>query len=325
MTDAGAPDTGDARPRLGVSTCLLGHNVRYDRTHQLDRFLRDTVGAFVDWRPVCPEVECGLGVPREAMRLVGPPASPRLLTRRTGVDHTARMLSWAKEKLDEMEGWGLSGFVFKNRSPSSGLRDVKVYDEEGRVAGKGRGVFAAALVERFPLLPVEDDGRLHDPGLRENFLERVFTARRWHRLLEKDPAPRDLQAFHADHKLAILSHDPAALRSLGPLVAAARPRTLAATLRTYGETLFAALQRKATPAKNLNVLQHVMGYFKKRLSADEKQELAEVFGHYRRGDLPLIVPVTLLNHYVRKFGEPYLERQVYLRPHPLELRLRNHV
>ncbi len=310
--------------KLGISSCLLGQRVRYDGGHKLDHFLVDTLGKFVEWVAVCPEVESGLPVPREAMRLVGSPDAPRLVTIRTGADHTSRLARWSDRKLSELEEAGLCGFVFKSRSPSSGIRDVKIYTPAGVPSQKGAGIFGKAFIKRFPLLPAEDEGRLNDPVLRENFIERVFVFRRWRELLEKGLTAGSLVTFHSDHKLLILSHSQVHYRSLGLLVAHAKERSLKDLQSTYIAALMEGLRLISTRAKNTNVLQHIMGYFKKSISAREKDELLEIIGNYRKGLIPLIVPVTLLNHYVRIFDVPYLGRQYYLKPHPLELMLRNH-
>ncbi len=311
--------------KLGISTCLLGENVRYDGGHKLDRFLTDTLGQYVRYVPVCPEVECGFGIPREAFRLVGDPESPRLITSRTHQDYTERMTGWAGRRVIELEADGLCGFIFKSNSPSSGMERIKVYNEEGMPVKKGRGVFARIFMEHFPLLPVEDEGRLHDPGLRENFVERIFALRRWRETLSKRYTMGGLVEFHTDHKLLILSHSERHYRSMGRLVAAGKGVPLKELYARYETLLMEALRLKTTPRKNGNVLMHMMGYFKDRLAPDEKQELLEVIGLYREGYIPLMVPITLINHYVRKYNEPYLGRQTYLRPHPVELQLRNHV
>ncbi|MDZ7401755.1 MAG: DUF523 and DUF1722 domain-containing protein [candidate division KSB1 bacterium] len=313
------------RPKLGISTCLLGVNVRYDGGHKLDRYLRDVVGQFVDWVPVCPEVECGLPIPREALRLVGDPENPRLVTSRTGIDKTEQMLTWAKMRLDQLEKENLCGYIFKSKSPSSGMQGIKVYDKNGVPSKKGVGVFARAFMERFPLMPVEDEGRLNDARLRENFIERVFVYKRWLNYVQNDGSRKGLVDFHTDHKLLIMAHSPKHLSELGKLVAQAKELEPKELQNQYLTTLMTGLKLHATVKKNVNVLQHCMGYFKKQLSADEKQELLEVIGNYHKGLIPLIVPITLLNHYVRKYNEPYLKRQYYLNPHPIELMLRNHV
>lgn len=311
--------------RLGISSCLLGETVRYDGGHKLDHFLKDILGQYVQWVPVCPEVEYGLPVPREAMRLAGDPDSPSLVTVKTGIDHTAGMKRWARTKTDELESADLCGFVFKSRSPSSGMGGVKIYTGSGAPLKRGVGVFAGIFMERFPLMPVEDEGRLHDPGLRENFIERVFVFRRWKDYARKDGTVRGLIDFHTGHKLLILAHSPKHYSELGKLVASAKQTEKERLLRQYVTLLMEGLRLIATVRKNTNVLQHIAGYFKQALTPDEKQELQEVIGRYHRGLVPLIVPVTLLLHYVRKFDEPYLQRQYYLNPHPAELMLRNHV
>jgi uncharacterized protein YbgA (DUF1722 family)/uncharacterized protein YbbK (DUF523 family) len=311
--------------RLGISACLLGEQVRYDGGHKWDRFLTDTLGKYVEFVPVCPEVECGLGIPREAMRLVGDPQNPRLVTVRTGVDHTERMLHWAQTRLVELEQEGLCGFIFKSGSPSSGMERVKVYGPTGSPAKTGVGLFARAFMEHFPLLPVEDEGRLHDPVLRENFIEAIFTLQRWREMLALDGGRSALVDFHTRNKLLLRAHSLEHLRQLGKLVAEAANLPVPELYDRYQKLLLEALKRKTTTRKNTDVLYHLMGYFKGDLSADEKQELRDLIDLYRRGLLPLIVPVSLISHYVRKYDQPYLKGQWYLNPHPIELQLRNHV
>ncbi|MEW6426414.1 MAG: DUF523 and DUF1722 domain-containing protein [Thermodesulfobacteriota bacterium] len=310
--------TLDAKPRIGVSSCLLGNRVRWDGTGRRDDFLVDVLGAFVEYLPVCPEVEAGFGVPREPVRLVGDPREPRMIGLRSGVDYTDRMRAWAAKRAEELAGEGLCGFVFKSGSPSSGMMRVKVYGE-GTIRRGGVGMFARALTARLPLLPVADEGRLNDLGLRENFIERIFVAHRWQRVTRTRGG---LVAFHTAHKLLIMAHSVEHYRLLGRLVASAAP--LAELFAEYERQLAAALGLQATVRKNTNVLSHVMGYFRKDLTAGEKRELLEIIESYRRELVPLIVPVTLLNHYVRKYGQEYLAGQLYLHPHPLELKLRNH-
>ena len=310
--------------RIGLSTCLLGENVRFDGGHKRDRFVTDTLGQFLEFVPVCPEMECGLGVPRESMRLVGKPESPRLVTNRTKIDHTERMITWARKRVQELEKEDLCGFIFKSRSPSSGMERVRVYNEKGIPEKKGVGMFARIFMEHFPLLPVEEDGRLHDIRLRENFIERIFALKRWRDLLDEKRSRGRLVAFHTQHKLLILSHSQKHSRILGKLVAEAKSISPKQLYPQYQSLFMEALKLKATVKKNINVLQHMMGYFKKQLSADEKHELLETFDQYREGYIPLIVPLTLIKHYVGKYDQPYLKQQVYLNPHPIELKLRNH-
>jgi len=313
--------------RLGISTCLLGENVRYDGGHKLDRFLTDTLGQYVEYVPVCPEVECGLGIPRESMRLVGDPASPLLVTTRTHVDHTERMVRWAERRVIELEKENLCGFIFKSDSPSSGMERVKVYTEKGMPEKKGVGIFARIFMAHFPLIPVEEEGRLHDPLLRETFIERIFTLKRWRerlRGIREKGGLGPLVAFHAEHKLLILAHSEKHYRMMGKLVAGGKALPLKELYTQYETLLMEALKLKSTDKKNTNVLHHMMGYFKKDLTSDEKQELLDVIEQYRDGYIPLIVPITLMTHYVRKYKQPYLSKQIYLTPHPAELKLRNH-
>jgi uncharacterized protein YbgA (DUF1722 family)/uncharacterized protein YbbK (DUF523 family) len=311
--------------RLGISTCLLGENVRFDGGHKLDRFLTDTLGQYVEYVPVCPEVECGFGIPRESFRLVGESQNPRLVTTRTNVDHTDRMVKWARKKVEELEKERLCGYIFKSGSPSSGMERVKVYDHNGVPAKVGVGIFARIFQEHFPLLPVEDEGRLHDPGLRENFIERIFALKRWRETTAGKQSLGSLVAFHTRHKLLILSHSPELYRAMGKWVAEGKQISFKTLLEKYQTLLMEALERKTTPKKNANVLQHMLGYFREQLSVDEKQEMLGIIDEYRQGLFPLIVPLTLMNHYVRKYDQPYLREQYYLNPHPLELQLRNHV
>jgi uncharacterized protein YbgA (DUF1722 family)/uncharacterized protein YbbK (DUF523 family) len=311
--------------KLGISSCLLGENVRYDGGHKLDRFLTDTLGQYVEFSPVCPEVECGLPIPRESMHLEGDPESPRLITSKTKQDMTDRMLSWAKKRVVELEKEGLCGFIFKSDSPSSGMERIKVYNEKGIPVKKGIGMFARIFMEHFPLLPVEDEGRLHDPGLRENFIERIFTLRRWREVLDRKESRGSVVDFHTRHKLLILSHSPKHYQMMGILVAKTKDLPIKELYQQYQTILMEALKLKTTSKKNSNVLMHMMGYFKEQLSSDEKMELLEVIDFYRKSHIPLIVPITLIQHYVRKYEQPYLKEQIYLNPHPLELQLRNHV
>jgi uncharacterized protein YbgA (DUF1722 family)/uncharacterized protein YbbK (DUF523 family) len=311
--------------RVGISSCLIGENVRYDGGHKRDRYLTDTLGKFVQWVPVCPEVEYGLPVPREAMRLVGSAEAPRLVTRKTGVEHTAGMKKWAVKRLKELESNDLYGFIFKSKSPSSGYRGVKVYSESGMPSKKGIGIFAGAFIHHFPVIPVEDDGRLQDPHLRENFIERVFVFSRWKKFLAERADRGGLVSFHTDHKLLLMSHSQKHYSILGRSVSDAKKGKKENVFNQYIATLMEALKLIATVKKNTNVLMHILGYFRNNISSDEKAELLDVIENYHKGLIPLIVPLTLINHYVRKYEEQYLQRQYYLNPHPAELMLRNHV
>jgi len=311
--------------KLGISTCLLGENVRYDGGHKLDRFLTETLGQYVKYVPVCPEVECGLPVPRESMHLEGTPEHPGVVTSRTHNDKTEQMVTWANERVVELEKENLCGFVFKSNSPSSGMERVRIINDKGMPEKKGVGIFPKIFMEHFPLIPVEEEGRLHDPKLRENFIERVFAMKLWRELLSKKWSLGPLVDFHSRNKLLILSHSPKHYQIMGKLVADGKSMAITELYKGYEVLLMEALKLKTTVKKNSNVLQHMMGYFKKHLSSDEKQEILEIIQQYQEGYVPLIVPITLMNHYIRKYKQPYLSMQTYLNPHPMALRLRNHV
>jgi len=311
--------------KIGISSCLLGERVRYDGGHKLDRYITETLGQYFEWVSVCPEVEYGLPVPREVMRLEGNPDYPRLVTVQTKVDHTEGMLKWTDKKLKDLGQEKLCGFIFKSRSPSSGIGGVKIYTTSGIPRCKGVGIFGGAFIRYFHFIPVIDDGRLHDTQLRENFSERVFVYKRWQEFIKKGRTIQDLAGFHTEHKLLILSHSPKHFSALGRLVVNAKKYKREELHSEYIRILMHGLQLIATVKKNTNVLMHITGHFKKHLSSDEKQELLEVIDNYHKGLIPLIVPITLIRHYVRKFDETYLKKQYYLNPHPLELMLRNHV
>lgn len=313
------------RIKLGISTCLLGEKARYDGGHRLDRFLTDTLGQFVEYVPVCPELGCGLGVPREPMHLEEDPDSSRLVTIRTKQDITDRMIKWAQKRVIGLEKENLWGFIFKSNSPSCGTERVKVYNEKRIPVKKGVGIFTRIFMNHFPLLPVEDEGRLHDPKLRDNFIERIFVLKRWREILGRKKNRGNIVDFHTRHKLLILSHSPKYCQTMGKLVAGAKDLSLKELYQRYENLLMESLYQKTSSKKNTDVLQHVVGYFKEQLSPDERYELIEIIDLYRKGHIPLIVPITLINHYVRKDDQPYLKRQVYLNPHPLEVQLRNHV
>lgn len=316
----------DARLRIGISACLLGRTVRFDAGHKRDDFLVDQLGPFVEWVPVCPEFEAGLGVPREAMRLVRAGDGIRLVTVKSGRDETDRLQGFAERRARELAAEGLSGFVLKKDSPSCGLERVKVYGRGDMPHKEGRGLFAAALAERFPMLPIEEEGRLNDPRLRENFIESVFAHRR---VTDFFARPRwslgDLVAFHTAHKLTLMAHSPVAYQRMGRLVAGGKSMPRTALRDEYVASFMDALRRPATPGRHANVLGHMLGYFKKALDADSRQELQDLIARYASGMVPLVVPLTLFQHHIRRCSVSYLAGQVYLNPHPAELMLRNHV
>lgn len=311
--------------KIGVSSCLLGNPVRYDGGHKHDRYITDVLGQYFSFIPVCPEVECGLPVPRETMHLAGAPEEPRLVTTRTSIDLTDQMQSFCSKKVRELEKSDIRGFIFKKDSPSSGLYRVKIYGEAGQAQKKGRGLFAAAVANKFPLLPLEEEGRLQDAWLRENFIEKIFCFHRFKEFAAADPDYKKLIVFHARHKLQLMAHSPKLLSAMGKMVAAGKEIETKELLGNYLKLLMEALSARATVKKNINVLFHIIGYFKKLNNRDEQAELIELIEQYARHIVPLVVPLTLISHYVRKYKIPYLAGQTYLEPHPAELMLRNHV
>jgi uncharacterized protein YbgA (DUF1722 family)/uncharacterized protein YbbK (DUF523 family) len=323
------PNNGqDCTIRLGISTCLLGQNVRYDGGHKLDRFLVNTLGQYVEWVPVCPEVETGMSIPRESLRLVGDPKAPRLVTIKSGQDYTERMQTWARERLEQLAEAKLHGFVFKSKSPSSGLFRVKVYTKKGMPSKIGTGIFPREVMQRFPLLPLEEEGRLHDMRLRESFIDRVFAYYRWQNLMEQNPTPGGLVQFHTAHKLTLMAHSPSHYREMGRLVAQAGTLPWEELEERYGQSLMEGLQVMTSPGKHANVLQHVMGFLKDKLSREDKAELLDYIKDYGKGLVPLIVPLTLLSHHLGRYEDDvpdWVHQQVYLHPYPKELLLRNHV
>ena len=321
------PETSaTAQPiRIGTSACLLGERVRWDGGHKRDRFVADELGPFVEFVRVCPEKESGLPVPRPTLRLSGEPEDPRLVFVESGEDYTETLRAHARASVSALEEAGLCGFVLKSESPSCGMERVRVYNKSGMPVKKGIGLFARELMSRMPLLPVEEEGRLCDPKLRETFVERVFAYRRWLDFVADDFTPAKLVDFHRVHKYLLLAHSPEHYSSMGRLVAARKQHGRAELRERYGLELMQGMARPATRGRHHNVLQHMAGYFKRDLGDESRAELHATLEDYRRGLVPLVVPVTLLRHHVRALGVAYLADQVYLAPHPRELMLRNHV
>ena len=312
--------------RIGISSCLLGDEVRFDGGHKRDAFLTQVLSPYVEWVRVCPEVEVGMGVPRETLRLVRVSDDTRMITTRTGVDHTDAMRAYAERKVKALASTDLRGYVLKKDSPSCGMERVKVYDTgAGAAARKGIGTYAEILLRQFPSLPIEEEGRLSDPVLRENFIERVFAYDRLRTLFDGRWTMKALVAFHTANKMALLAHSTTAYQELGRLVASASGQSRADVRERYEELFMATLKRPATTRRHTNVLLHMAGHLKTKLDAPSKAELLGCIDDYRRELVPLVVPLTLIRHYVRLHAVAYLAGQTYLEPHPRELMLRNHV
>ena len=310
--------------RIGISACLLGQKVRYDGGHKRDAFLVEVFARHVEWVPVCPEVEMGLGVPRDTLRLELQRDDIRLIMPKTGADYTEPMRAFTAQRLAALARERLCGYILKKASPSCGMERVRLYPDNGMPRKSGQGLFAAALMQCFPHLPVEEEGRLNDPRLQENFVTRVFAYQRWQQMTEQTITRAALLRFHAQHKFVLVAHSQVGTQRLGRLLAHpeqfADDQTLAAA---YLDGFTELMRRTPTCRSHTNVLQHLAGYVSDHLDSDERGELTEMIDQYRLGLLPLIVPVTLLRHYVRKFQIPYLPDQVYLTPHPHELMLLN--
>lgn len=320
---------GDAAIKIGVSSCLLGEQVRFDGSHKRSDFLVETFGRFVEFVPVCPELDIGLGVPRETLRLMRSADHAgddvRLVANKSGIDHTDRMNAYAKRRTASLASEELSGYVLKKSSPSCGMERVRIYGSSGMATRNGAGLFAVALTRRYPSLPVEEEGRLSDPHLRENFVERVFAYRRLRSFFAARWTLGGLVQFHTAHKLVLMAHSPRAYSELGRFVANAKQLARSEVCDQYRLAFMAALKKLASTKRHTNVLQHMLGYLRGHLDTAARGELVTLIDDYRRGLVPLIVPITLFRHYVRKFDVSYLSGQVYLDPHPKELMLRNHV
>jgi uncharacterized protein YbbK (DUF523 family)/uncharacterized protein YbgA (DUF1722 family) len=313
--------------RLGVSACLMGEEVRFDGGHKRDAFLVKTLGSFVTWVTVCPEMAVGMGTPREGVRLIKHGDGDRMIAQKSGRDWTDAMTSWAAAHVKELERARLHGFVLKKDSPSCGVFRVKRHSPKGGPGTRdGVGLFARELVARFKLLPVEEEGRLQDMALRENFIERVFAYERWLRLLDEDPTPKGLVRFHTVHKLTVLSHSPENYVKLGRLVARAGKTKWAEVVESYGALFMETLAILATRGRHVNALQHLAGLVAGEMTPDDTKELDAAIADYRAEHVPLIVPLTLLRHHLRNRVAPdWAMSQVYLSPYPKELMLRNHV
>jgi uncharacterized protein YbgA (DUF1722 family)/uncharacterized protein YbbK (DUF523 family) len=314
------------RVRIGVSSCLLGQKVRYDGQHKHDHLVTDLLAQHVELVPVCPEVEVGMGVPREPIHLVAAPGrrgGVSLLGSRSATDHTDAMLTWSAKRVRQLEALDLRGYVFKKDSPSCGVFRVRLR-RDGQVTRDGVGMFARVFHAALPLVPVEEEGRLRDARLRESFFERVFAYERL-KALGRELSRGALVAFHARHQMLLLAHGQTAYRALGRLVADAKSHRPRALYARYAAEFMKALERRATPKSHRNVLEHMLGHLADHLDAADRRELRDVIAEHAAGRLPLVVPVTLLRHHVRRHAVRTLEDQVYLDPHPHELMLRNHV
>ena len=311
------------KPALGTSACLLGEAVRFDAGHKHDRWITGTLSQYFDLVSICPEVAIGLGIPRPPIQLKGAVHSIRVVgSRDSDLDVTDDLRRYGTKMAIQMDA--ISGYIFKSKSPSCGLERVRLFPEDdGAPSRDSVGQYAAAFTAAQQLLPVEEEGRLNDPVLRDNFIERVVCFHRWQKLQNRGITPARLIDFHSCHKLLVLSHGVVPYRALGRLVADTGKHDIYKIADDYIQRLMRTLKRKATRRSHANVLQHLQGYLKRALDRSDRQELVEVIDHYRLGRVPLVVPMTLLRHHFRRHPDPYITRQIYLNPHPPELMLRN--
>lgn len=314
-----------SKPKIGISACLLGAQVRYDGGHKESRLCSHLLREYFEFIPVCPEMAIGLGVPREPIRLVGTRQQPQAL----GVVHpdqnvTQPLADYGARMAIELND--VCGYIFMQKSPSCGLEKVKVYQDDGRLTDHGgRGIYAQAFCARHPNLPVEEDGRLSDPVLRENFLTRVFVYFAWQQLQHRELTRYALTEFHARHKYLLMAHNPVQYKILGNLLGSLGKSDPGQIAPIYFSQLMAALKTCATRQTHTNVLQHLSGYLKRSISPEDKQEIQRTLHQYLSGVVPLVVPITLLKHHLRLHPNPYLAQQVYLQPHPEDLSLRNSI
>jgi uncharacterized protein YbgA (DUF1722 family)/uncharacterized protein YbbK (DUF523 family) len=307
---------------LGISSCLLGNEVRHDGGHKRNIYATTTLSEYFNFRAYCPEMAVGLGVPRPTIRLTRTDKGVRLTgSDNPDLDITDDMNNWSQAAAAGMHD--LSGFILKNNSPSCGMERVRVYDGNGVPARDGTGLFAQALMAAMPWLPVEEEGRLNDHTLRENFIERVFVYYRWQRMLNNGLSASALMEFHQRHKFILLAHDEEEFRRLGPLIASVNKANLQQVADEYLLRAMTCLKARATRKRHANVLMHVMGFLKNKIDGDDKQELIEVMDNYRHGKVPLIVPITLMRHHLRRYPDEYINSQYYMGPYPEELMLRN--
>ncbi|QPK64413.1 DUF1722 domain-containing protein [Methylomonas sp. LL1] len=308
---------------VGISSCLLGNLVRYDGAHKYHSYIERTLGQYFQFRAFCPELEAGLGVPRPAVQLRRIGANIRVV----GVkNHDLDVTEPLRQVGEQQRFWleELCGYILKKDSPSCGMERVKVYQDE-IPARNGVGVFADYLQQHYPTLPIEEEGRLGDPGLRENFIQRVFVRHRWQQLNARPLTAHALMTFHSRHKLIAMSHDQNLAKELGRLIADVRSDNIENIARRYVVDLMACLKIVASRGNHVNVLQHIQGYLKTKLDSDDKQELVETIETYRQGNVPLIVPLTLLRHHFRRQPDAFIDQSFYMTPHPAELSLLNEI
>ena len=328
---------------LGISSCLLGHKVRYNGGHKRSSFCVNTLARFFHFEPICPELAIGLGIPREPIRLVGKLADSSLSAEKSSssapgkklnirvvgtdnaeLDVTDDLVQYGRQMAGQLSH--ICGYILMQKSPSCGMDRVKVYHQNGHPLGESApGAYAGAFMDSCPLLPVEEEGRLHDPVLRENFFTRVYAYYSWQKMVLAQPSYNALVEFHAMYKYMIMAHYPQGYKRLGQIVARGRESSLPALLEEYFEAFMTALKRRANRKSHTNAMMHILGYVKKSVAGKERNQLLTLIEEYRQGMVPLIAPMTMLRHFIENHGSPYIQKQTYLTPHPDQLGLRNQI
>jgi uncharacterized protein YbgA (DUF1722 family)/uncharacterized protein YbbK (DUF523 family) len=308
--------------KIGISSCVLGERVRFDSGHKVSKFVTKELAPYFDFVPVCPEVGSGMSVPRPTIRLVSNEERIALVeTKDPSKEHTQQVIDYSKAKVEALEQEQLCGYIVCAKSPTCGMERVKVY-KKGGADNIGVGLYTRELMKRMPWLPVEEDGRLNDPVLKENFITRVYTLQDFYHSMRDEPRRGKIVAFHSRYKLVLMADHPQSYKQLGSLGANMKEYPLDEFYLLYREGLMKAMANRASRKNNTNVLLHIQGYFKRQLGKQEKQELRQTIDDYRTGLLPLLAPLTLLKHYLSAHPDQYLAEQVFFQPHPQELRLR---
>ena len=313
--------------KLGVSACVIGEKVRFDSGHKKSHFVADELSPFVEYVPVCPEVGIGLSVPRPTIRLLDRDdgLGVRLVdTKNAEIDHTEKMNQFCEKKINQLIDQELCGYVVCAKSPTCGMERVKVYRENGYVSAEkiGVGIYTEKLMQQMPWLPIEEDGRLNDPILKENFVFRIFTLHDFYQAMSAGISRGAIVKFHSRYKLVLMAHSPKDYQGLGQLVAEIANYELDEFYQIYRTRFMQAIANRASRKNNTNVLMHIQGHFKKVLDKEQKAELSELIDAYRLGKMPLLAALTLINHYLREFPDPYISSQAYINPYPENLRLR---
>lgn len=322
MTDTTSEVTPSTNIEIGISACVIGENVRFDSGHKGSKFVMRELAPFFNFVRICPEVGIGMGIPRPTIRLVSHEERIALVeTKDDTKDYTDQMLEYSNNKVAELKRKELCGYIVCAKSPTCGMERVKVYSK-GSASKEGIGLYTDILMKQMPWLPVEEDGRLNDPVLKENFISRVFCLRDLYDCMGDEPTPGKIVAFHSRHKLTLMAHHPSSYKELGQLVARVSEYDPQEFFQLYRLKFMQAITHRASRKNNSNVLMHIQGYFKKWLSSQERQQLRTVIDEYREGILPLLSPLTLIRHYLTLYPDAYLQQQKFLNPHPQELRLR---